>query len=303
MKEENQPEIINRSITIGIVATARKVDRDKLEYAKSIIENRGYKVVYAPNLFKEQNQFSGTDQERADDVNWAFGNKEVRVILCFRGGYGTVRILELLDKKLISENPKMVLGYSDVTALHNYMNVLSIPSVHSTMPVNFETNTDEALDSLFNAINGIENRYEFTSMSNLNRDGKAVGEVVGGNLSVLYSLSGTKYDMDTKGKILFIEDLDEYLYHIDRIMMNFKLSGKLAHLKGLIVGGMTDMHDNETPFGKNAVEIISEAVKEFDYPVCFDFPSGHIEDNRSIILGNEASLKVTGEKVIFTQNR
>lgn len=287
--------------TIAIVATARKVDFEKLEYAKSLIENRGCQVVYAPNLFKEQNQFSGTDQERAGDVNWAFRNEEVGAILCFRGGYGTVRILELLDKKMIVENPKWVMGYSDVTALHNYMNLLSIPSIHSSMPVNFETNTQEALDSLFNALEGKENQYDFSSKSLSNRDGNAVGEVVGGNLSVLYSLSGTKYDLNTKGKILFIEDLDEYLYHIDRIMMNFKLSGKLAHLKGLIVGGMTDMHDNDTPFGKNAVEIISEAVKEYNYPVCFDFPSGHIDDNRSIILGKDASLTITGEKVVFSQ--
>ena len=287
--------------TIAIVATARKVDREKLEYARSLIESRGYNVVYAPNLFKEQNQFSGTDRERADDVNWAFENSEVGAVLCFRGGYGTVRILELLDKEIISNNPKWLMGYSDVTALHNYLNIFSFPSVHSSMPVNFGTNSKEALDSIFNVLEGNEICYQFISTSDFNRDGVAKGEIVGGNLSVLYSLAGTKYDLDTNEKILFIEDLDEYLYHIDRIMMNFKLSGKLSHLKGLIVGGMTDMHDNEIPFGKNAVEIISNAVKEYDYPVCFDFPGGHINDNRAIVLGKDASLIVKGETVIFSQ--
>lgn len=287
--------------TIAIVATARKVDLEKLKFAKNLIEKRGYEVVYSPNLFQEKNQFSGSDVERAADVNWAFENNQIDAILCFRGGYGTVRILDLLDKEMIKQNPKSLFGYSDVTALHNYLNQLKIPSIHSTMPVNFETNSEESLDSLFNVLEGKSNGYEFTSQSDANRSGEATAELLGGNLSVLFSLSGTKYDIDTTGKILFIEDLDEYLYHIDRMIMNFKLSGKLEHLAGLIVGGMTDMHDNDTPFGKNAVEIISEAVSEYDFPVCFNFPSGHIEDNRAIILGQEAAFKVEDEKVTFKQ--
>ena len=172
--------------------------------------------------------------------------------------------------------------------------------MHSTMPVNFEMNTKESLDTFRKALFG-EKYAIIAEAHSLNREGDASGDIIGGNLSMLYSLSGTKYDIDTIGKILFIEDLDEYLYHIDRMMWNLKLSGKLSNLAGLIVGGMTEMNDNDIPFGKQAIEIIKEAVQEYNYPICFNFPCGHIDDNRALILNKEAKLTVGRSSVIFEQ--
>jgi muramoyltetrapeptide carboxypeptidase len=184
-----------------------------------------------------------------------------------------------------------IIGYSDVTALHSHIHThIGIPTIHATMPINFDKN-NEAIQSLKRCLFGEEISYSFSSNS-LNRNGEAKGVIVGGNLSLLYALSGTPSDIDTTGKILFLEDLDEYLYHIDRMMLNLKRSGKLKNLKGLIIGGFTDMKDNTIPFGKTAEQIILDAVKEYNYPVCFDFPAGHIDRNLAIYLGKETHLLV-----------
>lgn len=277
---------------IAIISTARSIDYEKLEYAKSIFKSWELEVVEAPNLRAVHHQFCGTDEQRKNDLQWALDNQQIKAIICFRGGYGTVRILDDIDFTNFSKNPKWIVGYSDVTALHNKITQLGISSLHSTMPVNFKENTTEALQTLKNALFGAHFTVECPSNQN-NKLGNATGKLVGGNLSMLYSLSGTKFDLDTKGKILFLEDLDEYLYHIDRVMWNLKLSGKLENLKGLIIGGMTSMHDNDTPFGQNVIEIILEAVKDYNFPVCFDFPAGHIDDNRTLILNKEYTLEVS----------
>ena len=168
------------------------------------------------------------------------------------------------------------------------------------MPVNFQSNSTAALSSLRNVLAGTENVYT-PEVQALNRSGEGQGELVGGNLSMLYSIAGTPYDFDYKDKVLFLEDLDEYLYHVDRMMQNLKYRGILAQLKGLIIGGMTDMNDNAVPFGSTAEEIISDAVCEYDYPVCFGFPTGHIDDNRSLIVGKECHLFVSKDQVKFRQ--
>jgi muramoyltetrapeptide carboxypeptidase len=252
----------------------------------------GIELVTSPNLFSEFHQFSGTDEERAADLQWAINQSEIEAIICFRGGYGTVRIIDKIDFSPLLTRPKWIVGYSDVTVLHARLNTLGVVSIHGSMPVNFPTNTQEAISTLRQALFG-----EFTPLeavgNKLNRYGIAEGELVGGNLSIIYSLQGSKDAFNTSGKILFIEDLDEYLYHIDRMMQNLKRSGLLSGLKGLIVGGMTDMRDNTVPFGKTAEEIILEAVSEYSYPVCFDFPAGHIKDNRAMAFGKKIRLEVS----------
>ena len=288
----NQPKNLQPYDKIAIISTARSIDVEKLEYAKSIFKEWKLEVIEAPNLRAVHHQFCGTDEQRKSDLQWALDNDKIKAIICFRGGYGTVRILDDIDFSNFVKSPKWITGYSDVTALHNKITQLGISSLHATMPINFKENTKEALRTLKKALFGIEFSIECPTNKN-NKLGTAKGKLIGGNLSMLYSLSATKFDIDANEKILFLEDLDEYLYHIDRIMWNLKLSGKLKNLKGLIIGGMTDMHDNDTPFGKNAIEIILEAVKDYDFPVCFDFPTGHLDDNRTLILNKEYELKVS----------
>jgi muramoyltetrapeptide carboxypeptidase len=289
-----QPKSLKPIDKIAIISTARSIDEEKLAYAKTIFTSWNLEVIEAPNLRAVHHQFCGTDEQRRSDLQWALDNDEIKAIICFRGGYGTVRILDNIDFSKFIKNPKWIVGYSDVTALHNKITQLGISSLHATMPVNFKENTSEALSTLKNALFGVNYSIECPASSN-NKLGTAKGKLVGGNLSMLYSLSGTKFDLDTNGKILFLEDLDEYLYHVDRMFWNLKLSGKLEHLKGLIIGGMTDMNDNTVPFGKNAIEIILEAIKDYNFPVCFDFPSGHIDDNRTLILNKEWQLEVSKE--------
>ena len=226
---------------------------------------------------------------------------KVKAIVVCRGGDGTVRIIDKIQYNNFLDNPKWIVGYSDVTALHSHLNhVMGVATLHATMPINFSGNTDASLESFFNALKGNSLSYEVEANA-LNRNGAAKGIVVGGNLSILYSLLGTNNLIHTAGKILFLEDLDEYLYHIDRMMMAMKRAGKLQNLAGLVVGGMTDMNDNAIPYGKTAEEIILEHVQEYDFPVCFNFPAGHLPDNRAVKLGAVASLEITSNGVSFAQ--
>jgi len=296
------PPKLQKGDTVCLISTARKIDKNTLDFAVTFIKDMGFEVILGKNLFAEHHQFCGTDAQRANDLQEAINDSNIKAILCFRGGYGSVRILEMVDFTPLIKNPKWIAGYSDVTALHNVLNKLNIASIHSTMPVNFHTNTEVALGTLKKALFNESIVIDSQSAHTLNQNGSAVGKLVGGNLSMLYSLSGTRYDIDTKDCILFIEDLDEYLYHIDRMMFNLKLSGKLENLKGLIVGGMTDMNDNDTPFGWSAEEIIHNVVKEYNFPVCFNFPAGHIEDNRTLIFGKESKLDVNENGFRLIQN-
>lgn len=287
-----RPSNLKQGDQVGIISTARKISKEELSFAKKTIENWGLKVVFGKNIFEEYNQFAGKDLQRAVDLQEMIDNPKIKAIICARGGYGTVRILDLVDFSGLKANPKWIAGFSDITALHSTLHNLNISSLHSTMPVNFQTNTNTSLESLKQALFGKPISYRFSS-NKLNRIGNSEGKVVGGNLSIIYSLLGSSSDIKTFGKILFLEDLDEYLYHIDRMMINLKRNGKLNNLAGLIIGGMSDMNDNTIPFGKNAIEIIAETVSEFDYPVAFNFPAGHIKNNNTILLGQTAKLEIT----------
>lgn len=285
------PQHLKTGDKIGIVACARKISREEIQPAIDILNSWGLEVVLSKNLFHADNQYSGTDAERAADLQSMLDDTAVKAIISVRGGYGTMRIIDKMDFTQFKKSPKWVVGYSDITVLHAHINNFKIETLQATMPINFTKNA-EATDSLRKALFGENLNYEIKTHP-LNRRGATQGIVVGGNLSLLYALTASISDIDTKGKILFIEDLDEYLYHLDRMMINLKRSGKLEHLAGLVVGGLTDMKDNTIPFGKTAEEIIIDAVKEFNYPVCFNFPAGHIDKNMALYLGREATLKVT----------
>ncbi|MBC7862667.1 MAG: LD-carboxypeptidase [Bacteroidia bacterium] len=278
--------------SIAIIATARKVSEEEMKPAIEILEKAGLTVELGGNIFNKENQYSGSDEERLNDLQWALDDETIKAVIIARGGYGTVRLIDKVDFSLFQKNPKWIIGYSDVTVLHSHINAhFQTATLHATMPINFLKN-EEATQSLLNALQGKLNSYSFEPHS-LNRNGKAEGVLVGGNLSLLYALAASPSDINTNGKILFIEDLDEYYYHIDRMMINLKRSGKLKDLKGLIVGGMTEMKDNAIPFGKNSEEIILDSVKEYDYPVCFNFPAGHVDRNLAFYLGKKCELNVT----------
>lgn len=288
------PKFLKKGDKIGIIAPARKIQKSEIEPAIQVFASWGLIVELGKNIFASDNQFAGTDKQRAEDLQNMMDNREIRAIVCARGGYGTIRLLPLLDFSRFKQDPKWIIGYSDITALHAHLNQnLGVQSIHGIMPLNFpnDRSENESVTSLKSALFGEQICYTI-QQHQFNRFGSAEGEIVGGNLSVLYSISGTKYDINTDGKILILEDLDEYLYHIDRMMMNLKLGGKLENLKALIVGGMSDMNDNSIPFGKTAYEIISETVKDYNYPVCFNFPAGHIENNIALVLGGWCKLEV-----------
>ena len=286
-----RPPSLQLGDQIGIISTARKISKKELFFAKKTIESWGLRVVFGRNLFQEHNQFAGTDLQRSTDLQQMIDNPHIKSILCARGGYGTVRIIDHIDFSIFKTKPKWIAGYSDVTALHSTLHNLNISSLHSTMPINFANNTSNSLESLKQALFGNKIAYNF-QRHELNRAGETKGKVVGGNLSIIYSLLGSNSDINTDDKILFLEDLDEYLYHLDRMMMNLKRNGKLSKLAGLIVGGMNDMNDNTIPYGKTANEIIAESVSEYNYPVAFNFPAGHISNNNTIILGQTAKLTI-----------
>ena len=283
---------------MAIAATARKVSPQEMEPAINLLKHWGLEVVIPEGLYAENHQMAGTDSHRAAVLQRLIDDTDIRAILCARGGYGTVRILESLNLTPLKQNPKWIIGYSDVTALHSHVhNLLGMETLHATMPINIPPDATAvhypAIESLRQALFAGSCQYSLQCSTHLLRPGKAEGVVVGGNLSVLYSIMGSPSDIDTAGKILFIEDLDEYLYHIDRMMMSLKRCGKLCNLSGLIVGGMSDMHDNAIPFGKTAEEIIWDAVKEYDYPVCMGMPFGHIGmENRALILGRQTELNI-----------
>lgn len=278
------PDYLKKGSKIAIVAPARKISREEIAAAVKWIEEKGFVAVYDDRLFAEYHQLAGDDDFRASVLQDYLDRDDIDAILCARGGYGTIRIVDKLDFTKFAKHPKWIIGYSDVTVLHAKMQQLGYQSIHGTMAINFEKNTTSSLESLHDALVGrLKMDVGFLAPEALGMTGKM--QIVGGNLSVLYSMLGSDLFPETDGKILFIEDLDEYLYHIDRMMMALKRAGKLANLKALLVGAFTDMHDNTIPFGMTAKEIIYEKVKDYGYPVIWDFPAGHVDDNRAVILG------------------
>jgi muramoyltetrapeptide carboxypeptidase len=287
------PPYLKQGDTIAVVCTARKIDIKELQTALDLFDSWGLKVLLGKSILLEENQFAGNDAARAEDFQAMLNNKIVKAIIVARGGYGTVRIIDQLDFKKFRKKPKWIVGYSDITVLHSHINKhFEIETLHAPMPLGFNKNTKTSLQHLHDALFGEKLQYQFQTIKP-NKPGEAKGKLVGGNLSVLYSLSGSISDIDTDGKILFIEDLDEYLYHVDRMIMQLKRSGKLKKLKALLVGGFTEMKDNTVPFGKTAYEIIAEHVSSYNYPVAFNVYAGHIDDNNPLIFGRKIKVNIT----------
>ena len=286
---------------VAIAAPARCVTTEEMEYAIHWLEEKGFIPVYDERLFAVHHIFAGDDDFRTAVFQEYIDNEDIDAIWIARGGYGSIRIIDKLDFTHFLQHPKWIIGFSDGTVLHGKLSRLGVPSLHASMPFYFANKTPEAKQSLFDALTGKPLQYEIPS-NPLNRLGKMEGEIVGGNLSVLMGMNGSNIFPETDGKILFIEEVDEYIYHIDRMMRALKRAGKLAHLKGLIVGGLTQIHDNTHPFGQTAEEVIAEAVSEYDYPVCFGFPAGHFDDNRTLFFGLKSRVEVTSEKSVFLGN-
>ena len=277
---------------IAIAAPARMVKPEEMEYAIHWLEERGFVPIYDERLFAGHYIFAGDDDLRAAVFQEYLDDENVDAIWLARGGYGSIRIIDKLDFTQFLQHPKWIIGFSDTTVFHGKLNRLGCPSLHASMPYCFENKTIEAKQSLFDALMGKPLHYEFPAHP-LNWIEQMEGEIVGGNLSVLYSMIGSNTFPDLDGKILFIEDVDEYIYHIDRMMRALKRAGKLEHLKGLVIGGLTQIHDNTDAFGQSVEEVIAEVVSEYGYPICFNFPAGHFDDNRAIVFGQKVSVKVT----------
>ena len=286
-----RPDYLKVGDKIGIAATARKVSAQEMQPCIYILESWGLEVVVSDGLYESEAQFAGADRVRAKGLQTMLDDTSIKAVLFARGGYGSVRLIDLLDFTGFKQNPKWLIGYSDITVLHSHVNRhCEVETIHGVMAINFVVD-NEGVGGLKQLLFGEPPTYQIEANA-LNIPGSGEGALVGGNLSLLYSIKGSVSDLDTQGKILFLEDLDEYLYHIDRMMVNLKRTGMLAGLSGLIVGGMSDMNDNEIPFGKTAEQIIADAATEYNYPVCYNFPAGHIKGNMPLILGREASLEV-----------
>jgi len=297
------PPFLKPGDKIALVSVAGKVGREPVEKAVSLLEEESYVVEITPHAFGQFHMFSGTDRERASDMQRVLDDPKVKAILFARGGYGSLRTLMLLDWSGFFKYPKWLIGFSDITVFHSFLTCREVASIHGVMPSFFfegGVRTD-SLDKLLNLLRGKPLSYQIPG-DKLNRAGIAKGILIGGNLSLLISLRGTELDLSYDGKILFIEDIAEYDYHLDRMMMNLKFGGGLSRLAGLIVGYFTDTKTNSTPFGKSAYEIIQDAVSEYGFPVAYGFPSGHELPNFPLVMGSEVSLGVTEECVLFNQS-
>ncbi|HEV7781789.1 MAG TPA: LD-carboxypeptidase [Chitinophagaceae bacterium] len=294
------PPYLQKGDTIGIVCPAGYMAAEKVQTCISTLKEWGYTVKLGKTIGGDSpTYFSGTDEERLADFQQMLDDEEVKAVLCGRGGYGTGRIITKINFKKFRKNPKWIIGYSDITVIHSHLySNYGISSLHSPMAgaFNEEGFKNEFVLSLKNALEGQQAKYS-CAVHEFNRTGKASGELVGGNLSLLAHLTGTGSDIETKGKILFIEDVGEYSYNIDRMLYQLKRSGKLYKLAGLIIGGFTEMKDTERPFGKPVPEIVRDIVASYDYPVCFDFPVSHTDRNYALKIGVKYRLKV-GKKAV-----
>jgi len=288
------PPYLKPGDTIALAAPARKISPEEVAQAVAFLESKGFNVLLSADLFGIENQLGGSDEARAGLVVNLLKNEKVKAILFARGGYGSIRAVEQIPKELFLEHPKWLVGYSDMTVFHNLMARLGIQSIHATMPINFPKTGEPGVSeiSLVDALMGYRAPIN-VEPDTYNKLGEARGILTGGNLSVLNSLAGTPLDLIPDGRILVVEDLDEYLYHIDRMMMSLKVSGKLGRITGLVVGGMSDMHDNPIPWGHSAYAIIRKVMDSYCIPVAFGFPVGHQEPNLAMVMGATVDLKVT----------
>lgn len=300
------PPLLKSGDTVALVATARSVTREGMQPAISLLHSWGLKVTEGANLYASSNQFAGTDHQRATDLQQALDDEKVKAVLFARGGYGTVRIVDQIDFSSFCKKPKWLIGFSDITVLHAHINQLfGIATLHAPLALTLPDALAAVHQQLYDILFHGKIPVQTVAPHALNKTGEATAEIVGGNLSVLYSLGASASALNTEGKILFIEDIGEYRYHLDRMMMFLKRSGMLNRPKGLIVGAMTDINDYSgypVPFGKDAYEIVASHVETFSYPVCFGFPAGHIAGNYPLITGGTYRLCVNATYVELAAN-
>ena len=293
------PPKLEHGDTIGIIAPARSVSKQQLEPFLNLVREMGYKVKFGESVFALHHQFGGSDEQRLMDLEMMVMDEDVKVIIAARGGYGCGRLLEELNIQLFSKYPKWLIGFSDITALLSAINrIAGVETIHSWMPYSLHSISgfdSESIDSLFLGLSADILKYE-TKPHPMNLKGEAKGILTGGNLSVLYSIAGSPYEPDYEGKILFLEDVDEYLYHLDRMILNFEMRGIFNDVAGLVIGSFNKMNDNEIPFGKEAYEIIAERAKKYNIPTLFGFPAGHENKNHTLIFGREVTLTVGEER-------
>ena len=285
---------------VAIAAPARKVSYNEILPAVNWLKEKVFVPVFDDTLFAEHYQFAGDDENRVAALQRYIDDPGIDAILMARGGYGTLRIIDKLNYDAMRENPKWIVGYSDVTVLHGDLQRVGYESIHATMPLNFSDNTPEALESLYAALTGKDLCYEIKH-NKMNKLGKCSGKLVGGNLSVVYSMIGSKSFPEMDGNILFIEDLDEYLYHIDRMLTALSRCQCINGLKGIVVGAMTKMHDNTIPFGYTIEEMVIDHFGNLNIPIAFDIPSGHIDDNRALMMNRKTELDVNENGVKLLQ--
>lgn len=287
---------LSKGDTVAIVAPAKAIEMETIQYAKDKLTSFGYNVIVGKHTTGRFNYYSGTIEERLNDFQEVLDNPDVKAIFCARGGYGCIQLVDLVNWSSLLRSPKWIVGFSDITVFQQRIFNLGMKSIHATMPLNYKENSDESFETLIAALE--QKTYTIQCLPfEKNKLGSAEGEIIGGNLSILYSLLGTDDQVDYKNNILFIEDLSEQLYVLDRMLFSFKKAGVLDKIKGLIVGGMTNMSDTNPPIGETVEEII---LKHFQYsktPICFDFPAGHINDNRALRFGSTVKLTVNENSV------
>ncbi len=307
------PPYLKPGDTIGLTCPAGYMSYEKAATCISTLQHWGYKVKVGKMLGSEsQNYFSGTDNERLAEFQRFLFDDDVKAILCARGGYGTTRIIDRINFKKFKKKPKWIIGYSDITVLHAHIyGNYKTASLHAPMAGAFNEGVvkdeqsgkvveDQYILSLKNALEGKKGRFA-CSPHDFNKKGEAVGELIGGNLSLLVHLMGTVSDFKTKGRILFLEEIGEQLYSMDRMLYQLKRGGKLDKLAGLIIGGFTDTKDTDRPFGKTVYELINDVIKDYDYPVCFGFPVSHSKENYALKVGVGYKLKVGKGKVTLEE--
>lgn len=299
-----RPPYLKEGSVIGITCPAGYVSHDRIAYAVTLLEQWGFRTVIGKTVGSEHFYFSGTDDERLADLQGMMDDPGIDAILMGRGGYGMSRIIDRLDLTAFAQRPKWICGFSDITVLHSHLQVkLDAQVIHGPMCGAFtpETATAPHVLSVLNALTGKPMVYDVPP-SSFNRPGKAQGILTGGNLAILTHLTGSVSEVNTDGKILFIEDIGEHYYMVDRMLLNLKRAGKLDRLAGLVVGDFSDMQDTTRPFGQTIEQIICDKVSEYDYPVCFNFPAGHKDVNFAFVLGATHSLEVTEEGSVLVGN-
>ena len=298
------PPYLKKGDTIGITCPAGYMAAEKAQICITTLQSWGYQVMVGKTLGSAStNYFSGTDEERKNELQTMLDDKSITAILCGRGGYGVGRIIDALDFTKFKKNPKWIIGFSDITVLHSHIySNLKIATLHAPMAAAFNDgeNKNEFIQSLQKTLAGKKANYKCAAHL-FNKKGTVIGELVGGNLSLLVHLTGTTSDIDTKNKILFIEDIGEQIYSIDRMLHQLKRSGKLNKLAGLIIGGFTDMKDTDRPFGKTVYEVINDLIVEYNYPVCYNFPVSHSKENYALKVGGKYQLIISNKQVKLTE--